>query len=49
MKNIWTSRRTEAGATAVEYALILAGVALVIGAAVATFGGAVASLYDLRF
>lgn len=49
MKNFWTRQRAEAGASAVEYALILAGVALVIGAAVATFGGAVASLYDVRF
>ncbi len=36
----------ESGATAIEYTLIAAGIALAIGAAVLIFGGDVAALFD---
>lgn len=47
MKRIWTPRRlrSETGATAVEYGLLLALVAGVIIGTVIAFGGDIAGLY----
>jgi Flp pilus assembly pilin Flp len=44
---IWTSRRSsERGATAVEYAIVLAGTAAVFVAGINLFGDAVADFFD---
>jgi pilus assembly protein Flp/PilA len=39
-------RKDERGATAIEYGLIAAGIALVISAAVFTFGGELRGLFE---
>ena len=37
--------KDESGATAIEYALIAVGIAVVVGAAAATLGGAISGLF----
>ena len=37
--------RDESGATAIEYALIAVGIAIVVGAAAATLGGAISTKF----
>ena len=38
--------RDESGATAIEYALIAVGIAIVVGAAAATLGGAISTKFE---
>jgi Flp pilus assembly pilin Flp len=40
-------RKDDKGAAMAEYGLLLAGIAMVVAAAVVALGGAVVSLYDL--
>ena len=40
-----TAQRDETGASAVEYGLLLAGIAVVIGVAAATLGGQIGDLF----
>ncbi len=44
MKEAWA--RTQDGATAIEYGLIAAGIAVAISAVVFTFGGDLAGMFD---
>jgi pilus assembly protein Flp/PilA len=46
MKTSEPSQRTERGASAVEYGLLIAGIAAVIVVAVYAFGGSVFGLFD---
>lgn len=49
MRGFWARPRRERGATAVEYALLLAGITLLIATALGIFGTAVAGLYAVTF
>ena len=42
----FTAQRDEKGATATEYALIIAGIAVAIVAAIAVFGGALSDFWN---